>query len=447
MALHPPAPHSEPLGYPSLDPSSDEIMAIPPPPPYTTPQQQSPPHLSSSSSSSSSSSFSGGAWISNVGTLVDKIKYYTTSMPSKKQAVQLDRRSIDHGMKLVSIAADEYDRGNETNALNIYFAGLENILMALPNTMDIKTRQSLRERLSSIEQRVGLSEASSLHSRQQQNQRDNAPFSRKRAPQQQIQQQMQTNPPAQKENAYFDATLFSRLLTAVNGISSIRKGTVHKEHHRDNYYPHTQQPSSYAYPCHSSHGTATSDPVHRFKRLSQTVIHTSVACAVAVKRSPLPDLLYFMFGYFLQFLVWMDTQYHLMQKAQYLGIELLKYFIEINEKYRLHEYLSEMFYMLLSASLKAAIAYKEAPSYGQDPAAQTVPLSKEHRQYNYTPYTQCHENQYQYENRYQDQYPYENQKQCHPIDTPTSYYTSPTMPPPPSNSTWMKTLWQRNPAL
>lgn len=46
----------------------------------------------------------------------------------------LDRRSISQGMKLVAIAADEYDDGNKTVALDIYLSGIDKILMALPST-------------------------------------------------------------------------------------------------------------------------------------------------------------------------------------------------------------------------------------------------------------------------------------------------------------------------
>ncbi|ORZ06185.1 hypothetical protein BCR42DRAFT_337302 [Absidia repens] len=62
-------------------------------------------------------------------------------------AVMMDRRSISQGMKLVSIAADEYDEGNEEVALDIYLTGLDKILMALPNKTDTKTKLALREKL------------------------------------------------------------------------------------------------------------------------------------------------------------------------------------------------------------------------------------------------------------------------------------------------------------
>lgn len=69
---------------------------------------------------------------------------WTTDMSSNmdKGEILLDRRSISQGMKLVSIAADEYDVGNETVALDIYLTGIDKILMALPSILIYKTVRS-----------------------------------------------------------------------------------------------------------------------------------------------------------------------------------------------------------------------------------------------------------------------------------------------------------------
>jgi hypothetical protein len=49
-----------------------------------------------------------------------------------KTGRSLDRKSIIQGIKLVAIAADEYNEGNDTVALDIYLTGLDKIVMALP---------------------------------------------------------------------------------------------------------------------------------------------------------------------------------------------------------------------------------------------------------------------------------------------------------------------------
>ena len=73
-----------------------------------------------------------------------------------------------------------------------------------------------------------------------------------------------------------------------------------------------------------------------------------------------------MFGYLVQLLLWVDSQYNIAQKAQNLGVECVKLFLKADEQYRLHEFASEALYMLIAAALKAAVAYKEAPGF-RDP--------------------------------------------------------------------------------
>lgn len=75
------------------------------------------------------------------------------------------------------------------------------------------------------------------------------------------------------------------------------------------------------------------------------------------------DLVSFIFSYLIQLFLWFDAQYHVMQKAQDLGIQCIKFGLQADERYRLHEFLSEGLYMLIAAGLKAAVAFKETPRY------------------------------------------------------------------------------------
>lgn len=75
------------------------------------------------------------------------------------------------------------------------------------------------------------------------------------------------------------------------------------------------------------------------------------------------DIAYFLFGYLVQILLWIDSQYHLAQKAQDLSVECVKLILKADEQYHLHEFASEAMYMLIAAGLKAAVAYKETPGY------------------------------------------------------------------------------------
>lgn len=50
---------------------------------------------------------------------------------------------------------------------------------------------------------------------------------------------------------------------------------------------------------------------------------------------------------------------------QQVGIKCVKLVLAADEHYHLHELASETLYMLVAASLKAAVAFKESPSYRQ----------------------------------------------------------------------------------
>ena len=67
-----------------------------------------------------------------MSVLADKIRDDAAALSSQPFEM-LDRRSISQGMKLVAIAADEYEDGNMAVALDIYLSGIDKILMALPS--------------------------------------------------------------------------------------------------------------------------------------------------------------------------------------------------------------------------------------------------------------------------------------------------------------------------
>ena len=116
--------------------SGSSSSSGPPPPPYD--------YRSSSPTPTPSTS-----WTSEMSVLADKIRddaaalstTTSTASTSNQQAgptiEMLDRRSISQGMKLVAIAADEYEDGNMTVALDIYLSGIDKILMALPSMLYI----------------------------------------------------------------------------------------------------------------------------------------------------------------------------------------------------------------------------------------------------------------------------------------------------------------------
>ena len=71
---------------------------------------------------------------STYSQFVDKLIDSTTSkfgyhLPSRA----VDRKSLSQGVKLVEIAVDEFESGNEAIGLDVYLSGLDKIIMALPS--------------------------------------------------------------------------------------------------------------------------------------------------------------------------------------------------------------------------------------------------------------------------------------------------------------------------
>lgn len=121
-----------------------------------------------------------------------------------------------------------------------------------------------------------------------------------------------------------------------------------------------------------------------------------IHCVVLFKRSPVPGNLYFtmlifmkqaathtyfgetgllhsLLSYFLFAVVWFNDQFHLIERVQQLTIECVKLGLKTDEKYHLHEFASEAVYSIISAFLKAIIAYKEAPLRKKDATPTSEP--------------------------------------------------------------------------
>ncbi|KAG0736443.1 hypothetical protein G6F57_000032 [Rhizopus arrhizus] len=83
-------------------------------------------------------------WMIEINNLAERIK--------KDERDKLDKESISRGMKLVLIAVDEYEQGNESIALDIYLTGVDKIMMALPNKTD--TKMAIKEKLLILKERI-----------------------------------------------------------------------------------------------------------------------------------------------------------------------------------------------------------------------------------------------------------------------------------------------------
>lgn len=141
LAMHTSTPILPATSYYQHPQMSYSAEYIPAPPPYDTmQQQQQQQHKQQQQQMYSPTPTPSTSWTSEMSALAEKIKDDVTSTfkgNSNKQTTNLpsniDRHSISQGMKLVSIAADEYEEGNESVALDIYLTGVDKILMALPS--------------------------------------------------------------------------------------------------------------------------------------------------------------------------------------------------------------------------------------------------------------------------------------------------------------------------
>ncbi|KAG2235445.1 hypothetical protein INT48_007843, partial [Thamnidium elegans] len=224
---------------------------------------------------------------------------------------QVDRKGISSSIKLLEVAADEFDSGNEEIALDIYLAGLEKIIMSLPNLKDQTTKQALREKLISLEERVGITSKLQVNDNQRMESID----------------QVSTS----------SDTFITRFLTLSNILMTSSSGE-------------DKQIKQF-------------DSLSKLKQVGRVMTEFIVQCVILFKQSPLPGLLYILFSYFAQLILWIDRYTRFSEKLQCVGISCIKQLLKADEKYHLHELASETFFTFVSASLRALVAYKETPGY------------------------------------------------------------------------------------
>ncbi|KAI8087297.1 hypothetical protein BDF21DRAFT_335873 [Thamnidium elegans] len=247
---------------------------VPAPPPYDTQQQLIQHHLQQQQLHSPTPTPST-SWTSEMSALAEKIKDDVTSTfkgskstPTSQQ-MNIDRHSISQGMKLVSIAADEYEEGNESDALGIYLTGVDKILMALPNKTDVNTKMAIREKLQSVEERVGLINIATT--------------------QKKIQQQQQLNDKDYNQNSFqVNSFILSRIASTISTISSKAYQSATTPVPIIELDSQEDTVSNCTTPMPTLYMNGDGDSLTKFKRLGQYMIDVSVTCAILVKQSPLP---------------------------------------------------------------------------------------------------------------------------------------------------------------
>ncbi|CAO0801988.1 unnamed protein product [Mucor circinelloides] len=271
----------------------------------------------------------------NYSHLVDKLIDTTSSKFGYQSSNRsVDRKSLSQGVKLVDIAVDEFETGNEAIGLDVYLAGLDKIIMALPNLREIKTKEALKERLTSLEERVGIA-----------------------AQQQQVVAGMES------DEGYTDTIIekFRAItrLAAPSWVIAMTQDNASSNINTDSNSVTTQYQQD--------------APIQKFKSLNKAMTDIVVHCVVLFKQSPVPGLLYSLLSYFLFAVLWLNDQFQIVERVQQLTIECIKLGLKADEKYHLHEFASEAVYSIVSAFLKAIIAYKEAPLHKHDTAPKSGP--------------------------------------------------------------------------
>ncbi|CAO3690203.1 unnamed protein product [Umbelopsis ramanniana] len=189
-----------------------------------------------------------------------------------KKVTKLDRQSIIQGLRMVDLAAVEYQEGNDSIALDIYLHGLDKIVMGLPAS-DPETRRALEQKLRLLERKLEL--------------------------------------------------------------------------------PSIYQPVQHT------------QIMLNLKSFSDLIVHITVSCAKLIKASPVPGIAFSFIKTTIRIMRTADSTLHITQRIQNLLIYFVKVILDIDEKYQLHQLLSECVHMLFVASVKASIAFKESPGYQQ----------------------------------------------------------------------------------
>ncbi|KAI9013884.1 hypothetical protein CLU79DRAFT_708472 [Phycomyces nitens] len=96
---------------------------------------------------------------------------------------------------------------------------------------------------------------------------------------------------------------------------------------------------------------------------SGLVINAAILGAVALKRSPLPDVLSSAVSYAKSGFQSVDEAYHIRQRAWDFATQGVAKAVEIDQQYEVHRMLTDALYTGCTAILKAGIAYTEAPGY------------------------------------------------------------------------------------
>ncbi|KAF9107340.1 hypothetical protein BGX27_008783 [Mortierella sp. AM989] len=122
--------------------------------------------------------------------------------------------------------------------------------------------------------------------------------------------------------------------------------------------PRSQQENSCA---HASVGDNNNN--NNAGGLSDTITSTAVHLAICLKQSPIPDVVKSCFHTSKTIFHKVDERFHLQDMAWKISKNSIERAIELDEKYAIHEVVTDIMFATFTGLVKAGIAYKETPSY------------------------------------------------------------------------------------
>ncbi|KAI7857692.1 hypothetical protein BDC45DRAFT_435331 [Circinella umbellata] len=106
--------------------------------------------------------------------------------------------------------------------------------------------------------------------------------------------------------------------------------------------------------------------------LSESVIHAAIAFAVALKKSPIPDMVISTLNYVISSIYHIDKMFNVRERTWQFMSHGMNKLTQVDQHYQLHQIVTDIVYTGATAILKAGIAYTEAPSYNEVKKCKTL---------------------------------------------------------------------------
>ncbi|KAI8146925.1 hypothetical protein BJV82DRAFT_597060 [Fennellomyces sp. T-0311] len=99
--------------------------------------------------------------------------------------------------------------------------------------------------------------------------------------------------------------------------------------------------------------------------ISDSIIHAAIACAVALKKSPIPDIVTSALNYAFSSIHAIDRTFNVRERTWELIACGMAKLTQMDQHYHLHQLVTGAVYTSATAIVKAGIAYTETPGYSE----------------------------------------------------------------------------------